>query len=253
MEHPFLENRTFRRALLYAINRKVILEKGLLDGKPLAGCRVLSAPLSAGITANDPAAYAYDEAILPRPYDPVMATILLRLTEHQLAAAADQREEEAPVLEELVLAHPTGELPRFACKQIQAQLAVIGVQVVLRELDPGVSLPDEGFDLLYMELMMREPLSDAGRLFGPDSPIATSNPYVALTLRQLEFAENWKDTRERLQELHRQLYEEAVILPLWQLVDQFVYHRGLQGISNRPISLYEDVERWRIIPPLPED
>ncbi len=252
-ENPFLDNRTFRRALLYAVNRKVILEKGLLNQKPLEGCRVLSAALPAGMTADDPSAYAYDEKLAARPYDPVMATILLGLAQQQLAAAAEQREEPAPELQELVLAHPTGEVPRFVCKQIQTQLDVVGVKCTLHELAPGETLPEDGYDLLFMELTMREPLSDVRQLYGSDGQIPTLDPYVNLTLRQIDKGENWKEIRERLKELHRLLYEEAIVLPLWQIVDQFVYHRGLQGVRDRPIFFYDGVDQWRVIPPLPED
>jgi len=124
-ENPFLANRVFRRALVYGINREVILQKGLLDGAKVEGMRVLSAPLPAGVTSDDPAAYAYDEAIGPLPYDPVMSAILLRLAEQQLGAAADKKKEKAPELKELVLAHPAGEMPRFIAKQIQIQWNVI--------------------------------------------------------------------------------------------------------------------------------
>jgi ABC-type transport system substrate-binding protein len=252
-ENPFLESRTFRRAILYAINRQVILEKGLLNDRTLEGCQVLSAPVPAGLSRNDPASYAYNDEIEPRPYDPVMAKILVELSKSQLATAAEKREEPAPELKELVLAHPTGELPRFVCNQIQSQLEVVGVPCSLRELKPGENLPEDGYDLVFFELMVREPLSDLGRLFGAGGAIPTTNPYVGLTLRRLEKAESWIDVRERLYELHRLLYEEVVVLPLWQMVDQFVYHQGLQGVRNRPVFLYEGVEQWRVVPPLPED
>ena len=140
-ENPFLANRVFRRALVYGINREVILQKGLLDGAKVEGTRVLSAPLPAGVTSNDPAAYAYDESISPLPYDPVMSAILLRLADQQLGAAADKKKEKAPELKELVLAHPAGEMPRFICKQIQTQWNVIGVKCTLARVATG---PEHG-------------------------------------------------------------------------------------------------------------
>jgi ABC-type transport system substrate-binding protein len=253
-DDPFLDNRTFRRALVYAINRQIILEKGLLDGKPVQGCRVLSAPLTAGITSDDPSAYAYDERLEPLPYDPVMAAILLQLAEQQLAAAADKRQEPAPELKELVLAYPAGEQSRFVCNQIQTQLDLVGVKCSLRELPPGqATVPDDDYDLLYAELMMREPLVDAGRLLGPGGLVKSPSPYVGLTLRRLDRAENWKEARERLYELHSLLYEDVTILPLWQMIDYFAYHRGLQGVRDRPVFLYQDVEQWRVVPPTPQE
>jgi ABC-type transport system substrate-binding protein len=253
-DNPFLANRTFRRALVYGINREVILTKGLLNKKEVPGCRVLSAAVPAGVARGDPSAYAYDASIQPLPYDPVMAAILMELANRQLAEAANKREEEAPELETLVLAHPIGEQANFVCKQIQMQLEVIGITCELRELPPGRTLvPDDKYDLLYLDLVMREPLVDMGRVFGPEGIAVAKEPYVALTLRQLEQAETWKDARERLHELHRLLYEDMTVLPLWQMVDHFAHHRGLRGVSSRPIYLYQDVDRWRVIPPTPDE
>lgn len=250
-DNPYLNNRTFRRALAYGINRQVILAKGLLNGKEIPGCRVVSVPFPAGVTENDPSAYAYDEGIEPRPYDPVMAAILLSLTEQQLGAAADMRGEAAPELGELVIAHPPFEMPRFVCKQIQTQLDIVGIKCTLSELPPGQTMDPNGeYDLLYLELTMREPLVDVRRIFGPGGTAPSTDPYVGLTLRQLDEAESWKDARELLHKLHRQIYEEVTVIPLWQMVDHFVYHKGLRGLQDRPVFLYQDVEQWRVVPPV---
>ena len=253
-ENPFLANRVFRRALLYGINREVILHKGLLDGAKTEGSRVLSAALPGGITSNDPAAYAYDESIRPLPYDPVMSAILLRLADQQLAAAADKRNEPAPELQELVLAHPAGELPRFVAHQIQAQWEVIGVKCVLRELPPGQTRVTDGkFDVLYAEFSMREPLVEAAALFGAGGPAETNDPFISLTLRRLNEAPNWKVARSVLHELHRLLSEDVTVLPLWQMIDYFVYQTGVTGLRDRPIAFYQDVEQWRVVPPLQQE
>jgi tetratricopeptide (TPR) repeat protein len=252
--NPFLGNRMFRRALVYGINREVVLSKGLLDRQKVEGAQVLSAPLPAGLNRDDPAAYAYDTRITPLPYDPVMSAILRQLAEQQIAAAAEKRKEPVPDLKELVLAYPAGEQPRFVCGQIQTQLGVVGVKCTLRELPPGQTLvPDGKFDLLYVELAMREPLVDVQRLFGPGGFAVATDPFVRLMLRQVDRAENWKEARDRLYELHRLLYEDVTLLPLWQMIDFFAYHRGLRGVQDRPISFYQDVEKWRIVPPAVQD
>ncbi len=253
-ENPFLANRVFRRALVYGINREVILQKGLLNETKVEGTRVISAALPAGIGSNDPAGYAYDESIRPLPYDPVMSAILLRLTDQQLGAAADKRKEKAPELQELVLVHPVGEMPRFICKQIQTQLDVIGVKCSLRELPPGQNRPADGkFDLLYAQLCMQEPLVDVSRLFGAGGLAETTDPYISLTLRRLSEAANWKEARDLLHELHRFLYEDMTLLPLWQMIDYFVYQHGLTGLQARPIWFYQNVEQWRVVPPVPQE
>ena len=253
-ENPFLDNRVFRRALLYGINREVILHKGLLNEAAVEGTRVVSAPLPAGVTRDDPAAYAYDESLAPLPYDPVMSAILLRLADQQLGAAADKKKEKAPELKELVLAHPAGELPRFVCKQIQTQWNVIGVKCALRELPPGQCRAADGkFDLLYAEFTMREPITDAAAVFGPRGLTQTADPFLSLTLRRLDAAANWKEARDLLHDLHRQLFEDVTLLPLWQMIDSFAYQSGLTGLQDRPIAFYQNVEQWRVVPPVQQE
>ncbi len=63
--NPFLANRHFRRALVYAIARETILQQIVLEGKTLPGCRVISAPLPAGKSATDTMSYAYNEDVAP--------------------------------------------------------------------------------------------------------------------------------------------------------------------------------------------
>lgn len=253
-DSPFLANRVFRRALLYGINREVILRKGLLNGIQDEGARVLSAPLPAGAARNDPTAYAYDETQTPLPYDPVMSAVLLRLANQQLAAAADKKKEPVPELKELVLAHPAGEMPGFICRQIQTQWEVIGVKCVLRELPPGQTRVADGkFDVLYAELALHEPLVDVGALFGPDGLGATGDPFINLAVRQLDEVANWKEARSALGELHRLLVEDVTLIPLWQMIDYFAYHNGLTGPRDRPIAFYQDVEHWRVAPPVQQE
>ncbi|MCL4201922.1 MAG: hypothetical protein KJ000_05465 [Pirellulaceae bacterium] len=253
-KHPYLANRTFRRALVYGINREVILNQGLLNGHQVEGSRVISAPLPAGIGANDPSAYAYDPQVAPYPYDPVMAAILVGLASQQLGAIADQREEPMPELGELVLAHPFGELHRFIARQIQMQWQVFDVACKLRELPPGETQPTDGqFDLLLMEIRMLEPLVDLPRLLGERGVVPSDDPYVNHSLRRLYEAENWKVARGNLHELHRMLHNDATLIPLWQMMEYFAYHDGLQGIRQRPVFFYQDVERWRVVPPVQAD
>jgi ABC-type transport system substrate-binding protein len=153
-----------------------------------------------------------------------------------------------------VLAHPAAELPRFICQKIQSQWDALGVKCSLRELPPGQVWDTDGsYDLLYLEFMIREPLTDVGRLFGTQGLVPTSDPYVALALRQIDAAENWRTAGEQLKQLHRLLFEEVTVLPLWQMVEHFAYQRGLQGVPPHPVLLYDDVQRWRVTPALEQE
>ena len=81
-----LSNRTYRRALVYALNREGIL-RNLVGGSERQGCLVVSGPFSPGIEANDPLGYAYDFSLKPRSYSPYLAFALTQAAMLQIDKA----------------------------------------------------------------------------------------------------------------------------------------------------------------------
>jgi len=245
--HAYLADRNFRRALLYGLNREDILNGELLENKPFPGCRVISGPFPAGVEQNDPLAYAYDESILPRQYQPQLAALLLVLARKQLEAVAAKMKTEPPALLPIRLATPDDELSRIACEAIKTQWEVIKLKVEVVPLPPGKTWPDEGTaDMVYVAAAVWEPTIDARRILGPDGLSRSQDQLIGLGLRRLEGANSWRDVRERLYELHSIASHELPIIPLWQLVDSFAYRKDLGGIGNKIVSLYQNVERWRL-------
>lgn len=250
---PYLANRTFRRALLYGLNREAILKQGLLRGKEQAGFRIVSGPFPASAPSLNLPGYGYDETVEPRPYDPRLAFTLRALAQGEIKGAFEKLMKPVPVLATLLLGHPADEVSRVACRAIVKQWKVIGIECRLVEFEPGVFDDASGkCDLVYLQLAAWEPIVDAGRLFGPDGPAASDSPFVQLTLRQLEQTRNWQQARERLRRLHRLLHEDVSILPLYQTIDHFAYRRTLQGLGPERVTLYQDIDRWLPAPQLAE-
>ena len=246
--HPYLENRTFRRALVYGSNRQVILDQGLLRGSPLPGYRVISAPFPAPENASDARTYGYDENVSPRPFDPKLALILKILGEREVKANFERRHETAPPLAPLVLGHPSDEISKIACASLAKQWKAIKLDVKLKEFPPGVFLDPKGeCDLVYVQAAAWEPVVDASRLFAPDGLFPAEMASVNLTLRQLEKARDWSSASRELRGLHRLLHEEVTIIPLWQTYDYFAYRSSVQGIPDKQVTLYQAIERWKII------
>jgi len=279
MNRPLVERRTFRRALVYGIHRKVILDH-LLGGREEPGCQVVSGPFLAGESYDDPLGYAYDTDIQPRPFDPHLAAMLAGVSvEMEAAARAKKNGQEPPPKPSpvkpvpadaaagkeakngkgaegptdtvrfsvpLTLAHPPEEVARLACGLIKEQLAVVGVKLTLKELPPGpVDRVPEWADLLYAELPIWEPVVDAPRLLGEDGPAGGASDYMNLALQRLREASDWQQVRPRLREIHRIAHAEVAVIPLWQLVDHFAHHRSLKGVGTNPVSLYQNVEHWQ--------
>jgi ABC-type transport system substrate-binding protein/tetratricopeptide (TPR) repeat protein len=252
--NPYLANRTFRRALVYGISREAILNAVVLRGASIPGSRVVSGPFPAGDGQNEALAYAYDETILPRPYDPQLAFTLVQLAEQELITVAEKRGEPPPTRPTFVLGHPADDTIRAVCEAMVKQLDPIGIRCELKELPLGVTDDVSGeCDLLYVEAAMWEPVVDARRLLAADGIVKSEDPYVGLALRQLDGAKNWQQARLRLRELHRMTHSEVSVIPLWQTVNYFAVRTTLRGVATRPVAFYQDVENWQITPrPLQE-
>ena len=119
----------------------------------------------------------------------------------------------------------------------------------LKPFPPGVTRdPENKVDLTYCEIAIWEPLVDARRLLGDEGLANIDSPYLRRSLRRLDEAQDWSQVRDRLLELHQTAHDELPVLPLWQLVDSFVYHRRLQNIvADSPLVwLYQNIENWRL-------
>ncbi|MFK8115398.1 MAG: ABC transporter substrate-binding protein [Rubripirellula sp.] len=248
-EHPYLAERTFRRALLYGINREDILKGELLEGLEFEGCRVLSGPFPAGIELNDPLGYAYDIRIEPRSYEPPLAKLLLAMNANQMKSAAERKKEKVPKITPLRLAFPPDNLSRVACEGIRSQWQMLGLEVELVELPVGRTFPepDEDIaDIVYVSAAVWEPVIDARRLLGPEGLAGSTDQLVGLGLRRLEEAKNWREVRDRLLDLHATAHHELPVLPLWQMVDSYAYRRSLLGVGSEIVSLYQNAGKWRL-------
>jgi ABC-type transport system substrate-binding protein len=243
----FLADRDFRRALLLAIDRETILNQELMGGRRYAGFQVISGPFPASAGEADPLGYAYDETIAPMPYSPFLAKVLMIAATKSIADAASKRGEPEPKLNTFKLGFPGHELARVSCQAIAAQLQTIGVKVELKEFPAGVSDDVTGeCDLVYKEIALWEPVTDARRILGETGVAPAKSPYVQQSLRWLDEAPNWIEARERLIDIHRAVHHEIAVLPLWQTVDFFAYHKRITNIGSHPVWLYQNVDQWRI-------
>jgi ABC-type transport system substrate-binding protein len=244
-KRPLVNNRTFRRALAYGLDREAILAQ-LVGKEPIEGCRVISGPFSSGISNDDPLNYAYDERVEARPWDYRMTMALTGVTLKEFTESEKKQGREVKVLPHLVLAYPDDEIAAIACASIKYQLHWGHIEVDLKPLKGPAPqhIPDD-VDLLYAEIAMGEPITDAGRLFGENGLASGSSPYVALGVKQLESANNWPKIREQLRRLHHIVAEDNTILPLWQLVDFYAYRKGTRGIGEKPFTIYQNIEQWQ--------
>jgi ABC-type transport system substrate-binding protein len=130
---------------------------------------------------------------------------------------------------------------------IADQLKQVGLKVNLKQLSTEkLNDPDNECDLVFAEIVMCEPAVDAIRLLGPGGLLPETNPYVNLALRRLEAAKDWKAASDALRDLHRIVYDDTTVIPLWQITEHFAYRKWLKGPSPQSVQLYSDVERWEL-------
>lgn len=238
-------NRDFRRALLYATDRSRIL-KAVLNERNLPGCQVISGPLPAGRRFDDPLGYGYDSQIEPRPYQPTLALALAELAYRQSVEIAKKRGLPAPPRQKLVLVHPPHEIAREVCSQIRRQWQLIGWETTLVEIHPGEAKLPADFDFLYVEAAVWDPITDLSRCFSAIRKSEFFPTQVDTLLGLLNQAIDWPDASNRLRTLHRRIYEDTTVVPLWQLSDYYAFRKGVQGLESERVTLYQNVESWRV-------
>lgn len=241
-------SRTFRRAVMHGTQREATLQQGVLRGAKSAGAQLLSGPFPAPIGENDPLSYAYDPDVKPHAFEPLLSVTLFTIAKREQESLAMEKGEEPPKFQGIVLGHQPRELHRVACVAMAKQLSAIGIPASTLEL--GSADAAKQCDFVYAELLIAEPVIDAGRLFGPTGLAPATNSHVRLGVRQVEEATTWNQAGARLRLLHRTLREELTVLPLWQTPEHFAFRQSITGISPAPVTLYQDIDSWQVKPRL---
>lgn len=244
--HKLLDQRSFRRAMLYAINLRKTLNELILGGRNELGCTVISGPFPTGRELSDPIHYGYNDGVMPREYDPRLGALLSALCWSQMQKAEHGQEDLANrPFPTLTLAHGSDPVARSACQAIQMQLEVTGVSIDIKELTEEELLSDSpDFDLRYAELAMWEPLVDADRLLGPKGISGRCSDPMIAALKRLDGARNWVDVSSSLHSIHELAAGDLPVIPLWQTVNFYAYRSSLQGVPKSSVSLYQTIDRW---------
>ena len=251
---PFTANRTFRRALVYGIDRERILREDVLAGAQPLGSQVVSGPFPYGEGPDDPVGMAYQADIQPLGYDRRVSLMLANLALEEIRKTRTIRGEAVDGIPTLLLAHPPLASARAACQAIQEQLRRVDIPVTLHELrQSDAAAMGDKYDLLYVELATWEPAVDARPLLGEEGIAGGSSPYMGLALRRLEQATGTEEFRNRIHAVHRIAHDDVAVIPLWQMYDHFAYRNSLRGIGKRPMLLYENVEAWETSVDIPAE
>lgn len=241
--NPVLRNRTLRRGISLAIDRKGILEEDVLKRAVDEHNQPLDGLFARGSYADAP-------DVRPLETD--------RLLARMLVAAGRKELGDEPI--RLRLEYPTRPDVRAAVPRLVAALRDAGLEiepVALSEAELEAGLRDgRRFDLAYRVRSCPEPIADAGPLICPGydaspSEDALSSVASARTLQvllQLEHATEFPTARGLVVQLDRESRDELPVIPLWQLEDHYAWRARLKGIGPEGSRLYDGIESWEVEP-----
>lgn len=236
---PEMKLRSFRRALVYALDRAKILEDVYLKEPPGELGRLSSAPWAAK-------SYATSPFVAPHQYDSSLAFSLAHTAGRELKA-------ELPTLRLLCSSDPEHVA---ACQAIVASWKRIKVETELVILGPGDPAPaplGDDWDLVYRTETLTEPAFELAYLLNLSPSTSVDNyRHLAAWLRRdlldLDRAGDWNSATQILHRLHRQLWAEVELIPLWEIDDRFVCRRNVRNMPDRPLRPYQGIDRWKIEP-----
>lgn len=241
--NPILRNRTLRRGLSYAIDRRSLLEETLLKHPADAVNLVADGPFVRGSNADAP-------DVAPLEYQPFLGRMLVAAARKELAANAIRLTLEYPSLPEAQAVVP----------RIVEAFQRIGVEIAAKER-PESELEAElragrTFDLAYRVARCEAPELEVGGLLCPgydapstaDTLASLASPRILQLLLQLERAQEWPSAKGIATEIDRESRDELPILPLWQLEDHYAWRTRLKGPAEAAQSLYEGIPTWEIQP-----
>ena len=249
----FMKSLNFRSSLMRAIDRQSILANTISGGREISGCEVVNGPFPVGTEYNDQNAYAYDPRVPKVAFDRILSMTLTEVVRGQMLDSLRAKKINDPSIEvpTITLAFPAGERTRSVCQAIQAMWAQINVKSVLRELPPGQIVPDDNdYDFLYLEMTINEPLTDIEKLFGAAGIAKQISPPVRQLSQKVGYATSWQLASRQLRQIHRQSLNGLSVVPLFQVQEYFAYRKNVTNIGRNLVSLYENIDQWKVKPPV---
>lgn len=265
-------NAQMRRALSFAINREAILKSIVLRdpqmryGQPTSAAwhlRSYATELSQKPPEfNIRLAYALRYAAERQ----LQLAELLRLTEVARAEAKKNKEAfdseifrkdtkvdyiKLPRLRFVVDPEPTC---IAASERMMIYWGKVGFEIDLIKGDQqGEPLSDSDWDMCYRRVRMEEPLLELWPLLANDNSLDMNRlgmfpDWMRQELINLDYASSFQDAQSRLFTIHNHIAAEAFLIPLWEIDDYAVWRKTIIGTPNRPLSTYQNVERWMVRP-----
>lgn len=245
--NPALQNRSLRRALSFALDRKALLEDFVLGKSSENTNQPSDGPFPVDSYANAPDVQALE-------YDPLLARLLVTAAKTELGLNRLS----------LRLEYPSAPAPRAVVAEIAEIYESLGIDIQLIER-PADDLERElragrRFDLAYRFGPITDPIFQAGPVLCPgyDAPESVNalgaipSPRILQLLLELERAPDFPSARGLAIQLDLESRDELPLLPLWQLTHHYAWRAELTGPSDEAEDLYQGIESWSLTPWIPD-
>jgi ABC-type oligopeptide transport system substrate-binding subunit len=80
--------------------------------------------------------------------------------------------------------------------------------------------------------------------------LGVNDPELQMLFRRVLVYRQFKEVQDLTRQIHRELYEKMLLIPLWQLDTHLAIHRELQTVPPPngldPQVVFAEVEQWRL-------
>jgi peptide/nickel transport system substrate-binding protein len=254
-EKTFLADKQIRQALLLSVNRQALID------------RFLGGQASVAVGPILPGSWAFAAGLEPTRYDPDRAANQLTAAGYVLPAGAAPGSPEyvrskAKVTLAFELAHPDDPLHTAVAKAIQANWALIGVQVTLKPVSADSLLKEvlepRQYEAALTDLNLSRYPDPDPYPFWHDSQVDTGQNYSGFVDRNtsiwLEEARTNPDINQRAglyRSFQHRFMDQVPSLLLYYPVYTFAVDAQVQGITVGPMvdpsDRFESIGRWYLI------
>ncbi|MCA9031045.1 MAG: hypothetical protein KDA66_09570, partial [Planctomycetaceae bacterium] len=231
-----LKTRELRRGLAYAVDREKLLREFILRDEQMRHGRIVTGPF----LSDSPARHVLVE---PRRYDISSAIAMVVAAKKILAIQKVIEGEELPRLKFLV---EPGPLQEEAATEMARVWGIIGVPV---DIVVGTEEGNGEWDIMFRSLQMTEPLVEIWPFLTVSERAQLSDlddypDWLKQEIVDLDRTSDQSRALERMQELHRHLWVDAALVPLWEIDQYRVCRKTISDSTAKPIHPYDGVDHW---------
>lgn len=226
-----LRSRELRTALAYSVNREKFLKEIVLRDSQAASGKIVTTPF---LSSNP----GRNILVEPRRYDLSAALAMLLASRKQLTDGI-------PELTMIVAPDPIAE-------EVSREIAKTWTQVGLKVRLVYAHEPrPENWDIIYRSVNMVEPLVELWPFLTIEERARLSDlrrypDWLKQELVQLDRTSDQSRAISALQTLHRHLWSDTAVFPLWELQKYMVIRKNIQGYPKNLMHCYDQVDRWMV-------